>query len=43
VDDRLTAGEVVLSGSITPAVDVEAGDVVTAEFGRTGTVTLRVA
>jgi 2-keto-4-pentenoate hydratase len=43
VADRLTAGEIVLSGSMTPAVDVEAGDVVTAEFGGTGTVTLRVA
>lgn len=43
VDDRLTAGEIVLSGSMTPAVDVEAGDVVTAEFGGTGSVTLRIA
>ena len=43
VDDRLTAGEIVLSGSMTPAVDVEAGDVVTAEFGGTGSATLRIA
>jgi 2-oxopent-4-enoate hydratase len=42
VDDCLTAGEIVLSGSFTPAVDVEAGDVVTAEFGDAGSVTLRV-
>lgn len=40
LDDELTAGELVLSGSITPAVDVEAGDVVTAEFGSTGSVTV---
>lgn len=38
--DELSAGELVLSGSMTPAVDVAAGDVVTAEFGSTGAVTV---
>ncbi|WP_232703117.1 2-keto-4-pentenoate hydratase [Halobacterium wangiae] len=42
VDDSLQAGEIVLSGSMTPAVDVEAGNVVTAEFGASGSVTLTV-
>lgn len=40
-DARLDAGHLVLSGSLTPAIDVSAGDVVTAEFGTLGSVTAR--
>lgn len=36
----LRAGEIVLSGGLTAALPVAAGDVVTASFGRLGTVTL---
>ncbi len=38
---RLKAGEVILSGSLTRAYDVKAGDVFTAEFAGIGTVTAR--
>jgi 2-keto-4-pentenoate hydratase len=37
----LDAGDVVLSGSVTPAVDLEPGDTFTAEFTTLGTVTAR--
>lgn len=40
--ESLDAGHVVLSGSLTPAIDVEAGDVVTAEFTSIGSLTARV-
>ncbi len=40
-DARLEAGHVVLSGSVTPAVDLAPGDVFTAEFSTIGTVTAR--
>lgn len=42
MDDRLQAGELVLSGSFTPAVDLAPGDVITAEFGQIGSVTVSV-
>lgn len=42
MDERLEAGHLVLSGSMTPAIDVEAGDVVSATFADSGSVTLRV-
>lgn len=42
LDERLEAGHLVLSGSITPAIDVEAGDALTAEFTSIGSVTARV-
>lgn len=35
----INAGQLVLSGSLTPAVDLEPGDAVTAEFATLGTVT----
>ena len=38
---RLKAGEIILSGSLTKAYDVKAGDVFTAEFADVGTVTAR--
>ena len=41
VDASLEAGDVVLSGSVTPAVDLAPGDVFTAEFSTIGTVTAR--
>lgn len=41
LDERLEAGQLVLSGSFTPAVDIADGDVVTAEFGSIGSVTFR--
>lgn len=40
MDQRLEAGHVVLSGGMTAAVDVEPGDVVTAEFGTVGSLTM---
>jgi 2-keto-4-pentenoate hydratase len=43
LDERLEAGHVVLSGSLVPATDVEAGDAITAEFSSIGSVTARVA
>ena len=42
LDEPVEAGHVVLSGSVTPAIDLEPGDVVTAEFTTIGTVTARV-
>lgn len=41
-DERLEAGHFVLSGSFTPAVDIEQGDVLTAEFASIGTLTVHV-
>lgn len=43
MDATLEAGDVVLSGSVTPAVDLEPGDVFTAEFTTIGTVTARAS
>lgn len=43
LDQRLEAGDVVLSGGMTAAVDVEAGDVLTVEFGTVGSLTLSFA
>lgn len=40
-DARIEAGELVSTGSLTRAVPVEAGSVVTAEFGSLGSVPLR--
>lgn len=42
-DERIEAGELLSTGSLTRAVPVEAGSVVTAEFGSLGTVTVRFA
>lgn len=42
LDERLEAGHLVLSGSVTPAVDLHAGDVITAEFTSIGTVRAHV-
>lgn len=39
--DTLEAGEIVLAGSFTRPMWVEAGDVVTADFGAQGTITCR--
>ncbi|MDZ7700673.1 MAG: fumarylacetoacetate hydrolase family protein [Halobacteriales archaeon] len=41
MDASLGAGDIVLSGSVTPAVDLAPGDVFTAEFTTIGTVTAR--
>ncbi|MFC6724357.1 2-keto-4-pentenoate hydratase [Halobium palmae] len=41
VDDGLRQGELILSGGITAAIDVEPGDVYTVEFGNLGSVELR--
>lgn len=41
--ERLKAGQFVLSGSFVPAVDIAAGDVLTAEFGSIDSVTVRVS
>ena len=42
MDEALSAGSLVLSGSATPAVDVESGDVITAEFATIGSLTCSV-
>ncbi|GAB7020748.1 2-keto-4-pentenoate hydratase [Halostagnicola bangensis] len=42
LDETLEAGQFILSGSVTPAVDIESGDVFTAEFASIGTVTATV-
>jgi len=42
LDQHLSAGHLVLSGSLTPAVDVEPGDALTAEFTSIGTITARI-
>lgn len=41
VDDGLREGELILSGGITAAIDVEPGDVYTVEFGNLGSIELR--
>ncbi|MGQ4555716.1 fumarylacetoacetate hydrolase family protein [Halobellus sp. GM3] len=43
LDERIEAGHVVLSGSLTPAVDLAPGDVVAVEFTSIGTVNARLA
>ncbi len=40
--DSLEAGEIVLSGSFTPASDITAGDVITAEFSTIGSITIHL-
>jgi 2-keto-4-pentenoate hydratase len=40
---RLGAGQVVISGGLTAPVDLVPGRVVTAEFDRIGSVTMRAA
>lgn len=42
-DESLSAGDIVLSGSFTPAVDLAPGDVVTLEFTSLGTLTFSVS
>jgi 2-keto-4-pentenoate hydratase len=42
LDEQLLAGQIVLSGSCTPAVDLNRGDVLTAEFSSIGSLTARV-
>ncbi|RQH02627.1 2-keto-4-pentenoate hydratase [Natrarchaeobius oligotrophus] len=42
LDETLEAGQFILSGSLTPAVDVDSGDVLTVEFASIGTLTTRV-
>lgn len=42
LNTELEPNQLVLSGSFTPALDVTAGDVVTAEFGTAGSVRLRI-
>ena len=41
-DEQLQPGEIVLSGSVTPAVVLNRGDVVTAEFSSVGSLTARL-
>lgn len=43
LDQRLEAGHIVLSGSLTQAVDITPGDVITAEFTSIGSLTAHVA
>lgn len=40
--DSLEAGEIILSGSFTPATDISSGDVLTAEFSTIGSITVHV-
>lgn len=42
LDEQLQASHIVLSGSCTPAVDLNSGDVLTAEFSSIGSLTARV-
>jgi len=42
LDERLEAGHVVLSGSLTPAAPLAPGDAVTAEFTTIGSITARL-
>ncbi|MCO8243653.1 MULTISPECIES: fumarylacetoacetate hydrolase family protein [unclassified Haladaptatus] len=42
LDERIEAGELILSGSLTPAVDVKPGDVLTAEFASLGSISARI-
>ncbi|MDQ2052210.1 2-oxopent-4-enoate hydratase [Natronolimnohabitans sp. A-GB9] len=41
LDEQLKQGELILSGSFTPAIDISEGDVITTEFGSIGSVTFR--
>ncbi|MFC6873057.1 2-keto-4-pentenoate hydratase [Halobellus marinus] len=43
LDEKLEAGHLVLSGSLTPAVDLAPGDVISVEFTSLGTVNARLA
>lgn len=43
LDETLEPGHLVLSGSMTPAIDLRPGDVVTAEFATIGSLTARAA
>ncbi|WP_311172733.1 2-keto-4-pentenoate hydratase [Halobellus ordinarius] len=43
LDEKLEAGHLVLSGSLTPAVDLAPGDVIAVEFTSIGTVNARLA
>jgi 2-keto-4-pentenoate hydratase len=42
MNEQIEAGHIVLSGSLTPAVDLNQGDVLTAEFTSIGSLTARV-
>jgi 2-keto-4-pentenoate hydratase len=42
-DQRIKAGQLVLSGSITPAVDLHPGATITAEFASLGTITIEAS
>lgn len=42
-DDELRAGELVMTGGINAAIDVEAGDVYTVRFGNIGSIEVRAA
>ena len=41
VDDELEAGELIMTGGITAAIDVEPGDVYDVSFGNIGSISLR--
>ncbi|MFW6384730.1 MAG: 2-keto-4-pentenoate hydratase [Halodesulfurarchaeum sp.] len=41
LDERLEAGHIVLSGSLTPAIEFESGDAITVEFTSIGSRTVR--
>jgi len=43
LDERIEAGHLVLSGSLTPAVDLAPGDVISVEFSSIGTVNARLS
>lgn len=43
LDEQLLARQIVLSGSCTPAIDLNLGDVLTAEFSLIGSLTARVS
>jgi len=42
LDKRIEAGHLVLSGSLTPAVDLDSGDVISVEFTSLGTLNARL-
>jgi 2-keto-4-pentenoate hydratase len=43
LDETIEAGHIVLSGSLTPAVDLAPGDVISVEFTSIGTVNARLS
>jgi 2-keto-4-pentenoate hydratase len=43
LDEQIEAGHLVLSGSLTPAVDLAPGDVISVEFSSIGTVNARLS